>query len=68
MATSLKVKFKDASGKDVTNTFGYANEAAAASVRPLMEGMIANGDIYNTAPAAIVAAEFVTVTTTPVSL
>ncbi len=68
MATCLKVKFKDASAKDLTASFNYANASAGASVRPLMEGFIANAAIFSTAPAAIVSAEFVTTTITPVSL
>ena len=68
MATSLRLKFKDASDKDLTLSVGYADVSAGASVRPLMEGMIANGAIYDTVPVAIVAAEFVTTTITPVSL
>ena len=68
MASCLKLKFKDASAKDMTVTFDYANAAAGASVRALMEGMIANAAIYAAAPAVIVAAEFVTTTVTPVSL
>jgi len=66
--TKLKTKFKDASGQEQTFTLNYANAAAGAAVRPLMEGMIANGAIYDTAPATIVSAAFVTTTETPVSL
>ncbi len=68
MDTCLKLKFKDASGKTLLTSFNYADPSAAASVRPLMEGMIANAAIFSTAPAVIVSAEFVTTTVTPVSL
>ena len=69
MATSLKLKFRDADAKELSTTFNYANSSAGApAVKALMEGMIANGAIYAAAPASIVSAEFVTTTATPVSL
>ena len=70
MADSCKLRlgFKDANGKNMTATFNYANKTAGASVRPLMEGMIANGAIWNPAPAVIIDASFIETTETPVSL
>ena len=66
--TKLNLVFKDAAGKNLTCNFNYANKEAAASVRPLMEAMIANGAIYNVPPAVIVSATFVETVETPVSL
>ncbi len=64
----LKLGFKDSAGKSMYATFNYANKTAGASVRPLMEGMIANGALWNPAPAVIVDAMFIETTETPVSL
>lgn len=66
--TKLNLVFKDAADKNVNFSFNYANKAAAASVRPLMEAMIANSAIYSTPPAVIVSAAFVETVETPVSL
>ena len=68
MATTLKTKFTDSAGKDLTVSFSHADVTKAAAVKPLMQGMIANGAIYANAPVAMVSADFVTTTTIPVSI
>ena len=70
MATTNKLRlgFKDATGKSISATYNYADPTKGAFVRALMEGMIANGAIYATAPASIVDAAFITTTETPVEL
>lgn len=70
MATTTKLNcvFKDATGKQLTANFNYADKTAGAGVRNLMEAMIANGAIYNTAPQSIVSAAFIETTETPVAL
>ena len=68
MATTLRTKFTDSAGKDMTVSFNYADTAKSAAVKPLMQGMIANGGIYANAPVAMVSADFITTTTIPVSL
>lgn len=69
MSVSLKLKFKDADARTVSSTLNHAKpDAEASAVKALMEGMIANKAIYSPEPVAIVGAEFVTVSSTPVSL
>lgn len=69
MSVSLKLKFKDADARTISSTLNHVKpDAEAPAVKALMEGMIANKAIYSPEPAAIVGAEFVTVTSTPVSL
>ena len=69
MSVSLKLKFKDTDARTISSTFNHVKPSAEASaVKALMEGMIANKAIYSPEPVAIVGAEFVTVTNTPVSL
>lgn len=65
---TLKLYFKDATGETVTWNFKRANKTAGASVRPLMEAMIANNAAFKTPPAVIDSAEFIVTTSTPVSL
>ena len=69
MSVSLKLKFKDADARAISSTFNHVKpDAEASAVKALMEGMIANKAIYSPEPASIVGAEFVTVSSTPVSL
>lgn len=69
MAISLKLKFKDADARTISNTFNYAKATAApADVKALMEKMIANKAIYSTEPVAIVGASFMETTETPITL
>ncbi len=70
MATTCKLKlgFQDINGKNMSAIFNYADKTAGASVRPLMEAMIANSAIFTTPPAVIVDAAFIETTETPVSL
>ena len=69
MSVSLKLKFKDTDARTISSTFNHVKPGAEASaVKALMEGMIVNKVIYSPEPTSIVGAEFVTVTSTPVSL
>lgn len=65
---TLKLYFKDTTGETVSWSFKRANKTAGASVRPLMEAMIANSAAFKTAPAVIDSAEFIVTTSSPVSL
>lgn len=65
---TLKLYFKDATGETVSWAFKRANKTAGASVRPLMEAMIANSAAFKTAPAVIDSAEFIVTTSSPISL
>ncbi|MDR2179984.1 MAG: DUF2922 domain-containing protein [Synergistaceae bacterium] len=69
MATSLKLTFKASGDKDISLTFPYANgSASSAQVKSLMQGIVANGDIYVEPPLGLVDAEFVNRIVTPVDL
>ena len=69
MATSLKLTFRASGDKEVSLTFPYANaSASSAQVKSLMQGIVANGDIYAEPPLALVDAEFINRITTPVDL
>lgn len=65
---NLRMYFKDASGNEVSHTLRWADKTKAANVRALMEGMIVNGDIFETPPAAVDSAEFIETITTPVTM
>jgi len=65
---TLKLYFRNTAGETLTWSFKRANKTAGASVRPLMEAMIANSAAFKTPPAVIDSAEFIVTTSTPVSL
>ena len=68
MAASLKLVF-DGSDKKVSLTFPYANASAgAAPVKALMQGIVANGEIYAEPPLGLSSAQFVINTVVPVDL
>jgi hypothetical protein len=63
------VTFKANGGKEVSLTFPYANASAnPAQVKSLMQGIVANGDIYAEPPLALVEAQFINRVTIPVNL
>ncbi len=69
MATDLKLTFQAGDGKKISFTYPGADTAAeGADVKALMDSMIANGGIFAEVPTAIVGAEFVTRTATPIAL
>lgn len=68
MAATLRLGFKDGAGESLTYNYKYADVTKAASVKPLMEGIIANGANFVTPPVTIDFAEYIVTTTTPVSL
>jgi hypothetical protein len=69
VATSLKLTFRASGDKEISLTFPYANASAgSAQVKSLMQGIVANGDIYAEPPLALVEAEFINRITTPVNL
>ena len=69
MATRLKLVFSGAGEKKVTMLFPYARSSATgAEVKALMQGIVADGNIYDDVPKGIVGAEFLDSTSTPVNL
>ena len=56
--------------KNLLFSFGYADESKAAAVKPLMEGIVANKEIFEVQPRGLIKAEFVKTetTVTPVDL
>ena len=68
MAATLRLGFRDAGGEAITYNYKYADVTKAASVRPLMEGIVANNAIFTNPPVTIDFAEYVVTTTTPITL
>lgn len=66
--TKLNMVFQDANGKNITFPLNYADKTKAASVRPAMEAIVTNGDIFSTVPTALVSATFIETTETQVTL
>jgi len=68
--TVLKMTFKGPGEKDILISLPYADESKTAAVKPLMEGILANKDIFEVQPQALKKAEFVKTETniTPVNL
>ena len=67
--TRLKLVFSGAGEKKVTMLFPYANSSAAGpDVKALMEGIVADGSIYEDVPKGIIGAEFLESSSTPVNL
>lgn len=69
MAVRLKLVFSGAGEKKVTMLFPYAKASATgAEVKALMQGIVADGGVYEEVPTGIVGAEFLESTSTPVDL
>ena len=69
MATNLKLVFDGTLDKKVSFNFPCADvSAAAATVKTLMQTIVANGDIYAEVPQSLLKAEFVINTVTPIDI
>ena len=73
MAESRKLQMTFLNSNGASKNFSFSNikdreSLVDANVKALMEGMIGNGDIYETPPAAIVSAKIVETTETAVDL
>ena len=67
--SKLKLVFADATGNDLSFTLQHANKSVSgAEVKALMNGMISNGTIYETAPVAITSATMITTTETEINV
>lgn len=66
--TSLRLKFKDTTGKESDLSFRYAKKAQTGSqVKALGDTVIAQNSIYKVKYAELLSAETVTTETAPVS-
>ena len=61
--TRLVLGFKTSSGRSMILTYNYARPSSSlANIKALMNGIIANGSIFNTVPVEAVSAKEVTTT------
>ena len=68
-STKIVLNFAKANGKEVTMSFNYARQDVSnATIKALMQGIVANGSIFENTPAAIDSAQIVTTETTDVDL
>ena len=71
MATSTKLwlNFTRSNGGSMNLTYNHAkSNASAANVKALMQGIVANGNIFQKTPAAIKSAKIITTEETEVDL
>ena len=69
MAVTLKLHFVGTGGRKIVLSFPQAKESAEpAKIKALMEGIVANKDIYVDAPGEIVKAEIYKTDGAPVVL
>lgn len=69
MATRLRLVFSGAGDKKIVMLFPCARSSATgAEVKALMQGIVADGNIYENVPTGIVGAEFLDSSSTPVNL
>lgn len=68
-STELKLYFLKSNGNEMSMTVKYARQDASnANIKALMQGIIANGAIFENTPVALKAAKIVTTETTDVDL
>lgn len=67
---TLRMTFKGVADKKISISLPYADESKGAAVKPLMEAIVANKDIFEDKPLSLSKAEFVKTETniTPVDL
>ncbi len=67
--TTLRLVFKDASDRNKSLTYGLVKDNPAPSdVKDLMTAIVANGSIFEIAPASIVGAELITKNVTDINV
>lgn len=67
--TKLVLTFRDEDGEKLNKSFNYIDpEIEAASVKALMQGMIANGTIFDRQPASMSSAKLVETTETQINI
>lgn len=71
MATTreLRLNFAKSNGNDMSLVYRYVKEnVSKANVKSLMQGIVANGAIFENTPATIKSAKHVETTTTDIDL
>ena len=67
--TKLSLNFAKSNGNSMNLSYNYARQDASnANIKLLMEGIVANGAIFQNQPAAIRSAKIITTETTDVDL
>ena len=68
-ATQVVLNFSKANGKTMQLSYKYARQDVSnANIKALMQGIVANGAIFENVPAAINSAKIVTTETTDIDL
>ncbi len=68
-STKLALSFESSTGATINHSYNYVDpEVESASVKALMEGIIANGAIFANVPAAMKSAKIVVVEETLIDL
>ncbi len=68
-STKLALSFENSSGSTVNHNYHYIDpEVESASVKALMQGIIANGAIFDNVPVAMKSAKIVKVEETLIDL
>ena len=68
-ATKIVLNFAKANGNDMSLSYSYARQDVSNSnIKSLMQGIVANGSIFENVPVAIRSAKIVTTDTTDVDL
>ena len=68
-STKLSLNFAKSNGNSMNLSYSYARQDASnANIKALMQGIVANGAIFENTPAAIRSAKIITTETTDVDL
>ena len=68
-STKLSLNFAKSNGKSMNLSYSYARQDVSnANIKALMQGIVANGAIFENTPAAINSAKIITTETTDVDL
>ncbi len=69
ISTKLSLSFTKSNGDAINMNYGnIKQDVSAANVKSLMEGIVANGSIFEKVPAAIKSAKIITTEETAVDL
>ena len=69
ISTKLSLNFTKINGDAINMTYGnIKQDVSSANVKSLMEGIVANGSIFEKVPAAIKSAKIITTEETAVDL
>ena len=69
VSTKLSLTFTDGDGASINHSYNYANpEVTSASVKALMQGIVANGAIFDRVPVATKSAKIVVTEETSINI